>query len=118
MPLGIPLPNAVPWFDLTVELDGVTYTLEWHWNVRANDGAGAWYLSVLDGDGVEVILAGVQGVADYALGVGATARRFPGYLVLWDTTGNHEDPRFDDLGERHRLLYFTAAELGKTAAVG
>ncbi len=107
MPQVIETRSDLPWYDLQVDLDGVTVTLELRWNVHV----GAWYLAVLDADAVDTLQAGIRVVADFPLSAYWTGRTPPGALVAIDTAGDGRDPGVDDLGSRVVLVYFTAAEL-------
>lgn len=107
MPLVIPLPSGLPNFDVQADLDGTTYTLALRWNVRL----GAWFLRVLDAQGVVVLLGDQRLVADFPLAAYVTGRSPPGFLAAVDTSGAGMDPGFDDLGSRVILRYTTAAEL-------
>jgi hypothetical protein len=112
MPLRIPLdngpPNVLPFFDVQVDIDGGTYTLQLRWNVRL----AAWFLTVLDEEGATVL------IGDSALRVGGPVKpyftgRIPaGAFVPVDTSGGQVDPGYSDLGVRVQLDYFTATELG------
>lgn len=108
----IPIPliegAPLPFFDMVVPLDGVNYTLQFRWNVRAS----AWYLDVLDEPGTTVLLAGLKIVADWPLAAYTTARQPPGLFVAVDSSGANIDPTLEDFGVRVNLLYFTATELG------
>lgn len=104
----IQLLNAQSFFDVRATLDGVNYLLEVRWNVRAQ----AFYLLLLDDEGTTVILGAIRMVCNWPLGSANTGRRLPGALVLVDTSGLNEDPGLNDLGKRHQLWYFDAAELG------
>jgi hypothetical protein len=98
-------------FDLQVALDGVTYTLEFRWNVRAS----AWFMAVLDAQGVTAHVVGVKLVVDYPLNRFSPNRTPPGLFMAIDTSatqGMGEDPGFDDLGNRVQIAYLTAADLG------
>lgn len=98
------------YFDLQATLDGVTYTLEFRWNVRL----GAWFMNVLDAEGVEPRLIGVRLVADYPLAQNIVDRDPPGYFLAVDTgaaAGFGVDPGFDDLGSRVQLVYVPEAEI-------
>ena len=97
-------------FDMQAVLDGVTYTLEFRWNVRL----GAWFMNVLDADGEEARLLGLRLVADYPLAANIADRTPPGVFLALDTgaaVGSGEDPGFDDLGSRVQLMYIPKAEL-------
>lgn len=98
-------------FDLQATLDGVTYTLEFRWNVRL----GAWFMHVLDADGVTPYQLGVRLVVDWPLGKYISGRRPTGVFIALDTgspIGHGEDPGFDDLGSRVQLHYVPLSELG------
>jgi hypothetical protein len=97
-------------FDLQAQLDGVTYTLEFRWNVRL----GAWFMNVLDAEGESPCLVGVRLVADWPLAQNIVDRSPPGYFLALDTgaaEGSGEDPGFDDLGSRVQLWYIPEAEI-------
>lgn len=108
MSVVVPLRNGLPFFDVQAQLDGVTYTLELRWNVRAT----AWFLNVLDEAEQNVFLAGLKLVANFPLAAYVTGRSPPGALVCVDTSGQGADPGLNDLGARHQLLYYSKAELG------
>lgn len=107
----IPLPGNtgdLPFFDLQAVLDGVTYTLQFRWNVRL----GAWFVTVLDGEGATVIVGDTALRVAFPLNAYFTGRQPPGAFVLMDTAGAGVDPGLVDLGQRFKLVYFTAAALG------
>lgn len=105
--LGIPLRSDLPFFDVQVPLDGVTYTLEFRWNVRA----AAWFMTVLDEQAETVLMAGLKLVLGAFIGLEQTGRQPPGVFLMLDTSGTNVDPGVDDLGDRVRLEYLTAADL-------
>ena len=107
MPQTIPLPPALPNFDLQADLDGTTYTLAMRWNARL----GAWFVRVLDATGVVVLMGDQRLVADFPVALYVTGRQPPGLLTAVDTSGAGLNPGFDDLGSRVILTYTTAAEL-------
>jgi hypothetical protein len=97
-------------FDLQATLDGVTYTLEFRWNVRL----GAWFMNVLDAEGEEARLVGQRLVADYFFPRNIVDRAPPGLFLALDTgsaEGRGQDPGFDDLGSRVQLWYFPEDEI-------
>lgn len=107
MPLTIKARGDIPYYDLQAVLDDVTYTIELKWNVRL----GAWFMNVLDGQGVGLFQGGLRLVANWPLAAYTTGRTPPGAFFLFDTSGQEEDPGMADLGVRHKLLYYTASEL-------
>lgn len=113
MSLTIPLPKettastTVPHFDFQVQLDGVTYTLEFRWNTRQS----GWFMSIQEEDETP-IMSGIRVVVDLPLGKRSRDERMPsGALIALDTQDQHKDPDYDELGPRVVLLYFTADEL-------
>lgn len=108
MSVVIPVQSDASFFDLRVVLEDVTYTLEFRWIVRAQ----AWFMNILDAEGVNMIRAGLRIVADFPLWPYAATRTPPGAFVCVDTTGAQQDPGLDDFGTRHQLIYLTAEELG------
>lgn len=113
MALVIPIARAADdaaYFDLLATLDGTLYTLEFRWNVRL----GAWFMTVLDGEGTTPLLLGVRLVVDYPLAQNLVDRTPPGYFLAVDTgasDGFGIDPGFDDLGSRVQLWYVPEAEI-------
>lgn len=98
-------------FEQQAVLDDVTYTLEFRWNDRLS----AWFMNVLDAEGVVSHIVGLRCVADYAVPQHLVDRSPPGLFVFVDTSaviGEGEDPGFDDLGSRVQLYYITEAEIG------
>ena len=111
--VNLPAPQSppIPFLDVSVVLDDVTYTLSFHWNSR-DDG---WYMTVLDESGQVIILGAVRLVADWPLYRNVVTRKPPGLLMVRDTSGAGSDPGLSDLGGRCVLVYLTdaeAAELG------
>src|SRR5690348_985948 len=108
MSLVIPVESTATFFDLQVTLEDATYTLEFRWNVRAS----AWFMNILDAEGVNMIRAGIRLVANFPLVPYCAVRTPPGVLALVDTSGANEEAGRDDLGVRHQLFYWTSEELG------
>jgi hypothetical protein len=109
VPEQIPTRGDLPFFDLLMVLEGVTYTLECRYNVRD----GSWYMNVLDEQGVGVLQAGLKLIVNYPLGAYTTGRTPPGVFVAVDTSGQEREIESqEDLGSRVQLWYFTAEELG------
>jgi hypothetical protein len=112
MPLRIDIPlsegTPLPFFDMQAPLEGVTYTLQFRWNVRNS----SWYMNVLDEQSETVFIAGIRLVSNWPLAAYNTGRSPPGSFVVVDTGGEGADADISSLGIRHLLLYFTAAELG------
>ena len=109
----IAIEQESPYFRLTTELDGISYSLSFRWNGRA----GQWVLDLGDGDG-NVIKAGIRCVLGVPLlyqyqgqpGVPA------GFLVFVDTTNANRDMEYADLGRRVVLTYVPAADMAAAIA--
>lgn len=94
--------DGTRWYDLTVELDGKSYTLEFNWNARME----SWSASISDADGliaVSRVLCGIT-LFDY------TDPRLPPGLLTVDVDGAIP-PGLTELGDTFKLLYYTEAEL-------
>lgn len=103
----LPLRPDLPHYLFQVELEGRTYTLELRWNERA----AGWFLSVLTADEVP-ILQGRRVVVGFPLL--ARFRDFrlpPGELEAIDTTGAGRDPGLTELGARVQLMYTDSTSL-------
>ena len=107
--IQIPTRSDLPFYDLQVTLDGVTYTLEFRWNVRA----AGWFMAILDAEGVNVLRAGIRLVANWPLEAYRADRQPRGVLMALDTSSSGLDPGRDDLGDRVQLVYISADELGR-----
>lgn len=107
MPVRIPVRPGLTYFTTEITLDGANYALLLRWNLREE----AWYMDVLDEPQTTVLVGGLKLVADYPLGIPRTGRMPPGLFVALDTTGEGIDPGIDDLGDRVKLLYYSADEL-------
>lgn len=100
--------TQVPSSKFRCTLDQQVYTFELAWNMRAG-----WFLSMTDSSGV-VIFGPKRLVADWDLLWTSVAPSRPrGELLCMDSTGQHADPRFEDMGTRHSLVYFTADEVAE-----
>lgn len=107
MAIEIPLETGVPYFDVQADLDGATYVLTLRWNTRSL----GWILDVADSSETTIV-SGVRVVVDFPILAYQGTRRPPGALLFSDTSGEGVDPGADDLGDRVRLYYLTAAEIG------
>jgi hypothetical protein len=110
---ALPVLSGVPWQEWDVELEQRTYRCELRWN----DRAGGWFLSLSDSLGVRIV-SSQKVVLDFPLTRRvADARVFPGLLMAHDSSGASSPPTLADLGTRVALLYFdsaTTAELFPT----
>ena len=111
---NIPLRNDLTHYAFFTTLDGVTYELEFRYNLRSD----CWYFDLRLEDGTEV-LNGIKLVVNYPLLLGKQNENTPaGVLIATDTTGQKQDPGVADLGGRVTLAYYDAesAELLRTLA--
>lgn len=91
---------------LRVLLDGVELELD----VRWNDRASAWMLTVSDDDGL--VTAGRRIVVGVPLLARVMSDRLPaGELIAVDTSDTDADPGEGELGRRVELVYVTASEV-------
>jgi hypothetical protein len=107
--MSVIIPNRpdLTWYDMQVVLENVTYTLEFRWNTRES----AWYMD-LKAEDDDPIVTSVKIVVDFPLCARLNDPRRPsGYFLANDTTNLSQDPGIADLGDRVRLLYFTADEI-------
>ena len=98
--------NAGPHYSFGVELDGVSYGLEFRWNARAE----SWFMAIYDGEDT-LLLPSVRVVLGVLLARRFRAAGVPGDFVAVDTTGRQEDAGLRDFGTRVLLLYYSAGEL-------
>jgi hypothetical protein len=109
------MPRIIPFFagsffTQQVPLDGVVYTLDFHWNNRAE----SWTLTIRDVE-QNLILAGirlVQGID--MLSQYQSYEIPPGELYIFDFSGDFSDIKRDDFTNDRdlKLIYFTEAEIG------
>jgi hypothetical protein len=107
MSVIIPITVDAAYFDLVVDLEGVSYTLEFRWNTPME----AWFMAVYDDTGATMITAPARLVSNWPFNAYAANRQPPGAFFCVDTAGVGDEPGFTDLGVRHQLYYLTAAEL-------
>lgn len=109
--LSIPCtPDGTAHWTQRTALDGADFGLAFDWNQRD----GHWRLSISDASGVAIRSGIVLVVNEMLLRGVVDARRPPGELAVVDATDtNDTDPGFSDLGARFKLIYATAAELGR-----
>ena len=97
-------------YTLRATLDGSTFILELAWNERV----GAWYLSILDADGVALLRSRKLATNSPIL------KRFrfieglpPGDLIACDPSESLDYAGYSDLGPDKgvELVYFEAADL-------
>ena len=103
----IPCDAALPYWDQTTTLDGISYLLQFRYNTRES----VYYLSISSADGR----------IDYALGIKLVQSTFllrpfptpPGEMMVVAATLDDSPPRLGDLadGARCTLLYIPKADL-------
>ena len=106
--LEIGLPTGVAFFRTRVELDGVTFLLDFAWNARL----GQWLMSVYDAEAAPLV-EGIGIASNWPLlRHHKWDTRMPaGELIATDLTETIEAPGYDELGTTVPLIYHTAAEL-------
>lgn len=105
--LRLPTRTDLVDYDMTVDLDGVTYLMTFRFN--ASDGY--WYMGLADIDGAP-IRTGIRIVlgADF-LRLVRDIRKPPGLMAAVDTTGQSIEAGLEDLGRAVRMLYVESASL-------
>lgn len=107
MAFELPTRTDLARYSFEVDLDDVNYSLSFEWNDRDS----GWYLSVFSSEGTP-LLQGRRVVLGYPLLNLYSLSGLPsGALIAVDSSGKNEEPGSGDLGERVKLLYFTAAEV-------
>lgn len=105
--IEIPIP-AGPHSELSISLDGVTYTFAFRWSSRTQ----SWTFDIGAADGT-LIAGGMALVAGYPLleRFGRRSDLPSGALLLFDSEMQSADPGFTDLTTRHALIYLSAEEI-------
>lgn len=109
MAFGISLPAPVPTYTQRVTLDGVDYRLRMEWNSRSG-----WYIGLSDIVDDSPVFSPVRVRVGWDFLYGITdARRPPGMLWAWDSSGAMLPPGYQDLGpgRRVQLIYVPVDEL-------
>jgi hypothetical protein len=106
MPVTIPCDPSLTSYVMQTVLDGITYTLAFHWNTREE----AWYFDIQTADRTPLV-SGIKIVVGFPLGFRTpNANKPPGLFTAVDTTGKKQDPGIADLGNRVKLLYLSEDE--------
>ena len=105
--IRIPLDQDSPEFVQQTQLDGITYTLRFHWNEREQ----SWYLAIGDVDDVPIVTSRKMVSEWPMLHREQSERKPPGSLWVVDLTGSGEPPGLSDLDKRVVLLYLDEEEM-------
>lgn len=107
MSIRVKLTPSLNNYTRIMPISGVNYAFaNIHWN---SEDAG-WYFDLLEEDGTP-ILAGIKLVLGVSLGRTSTHPFFKAnILTLVDSSGDHKDPGFDDLGGRVQLAVTVLAD--------
>ncbi len=103
------LPFIPSEFDYTVNtvIEGTEFIFDVRWNGRDS----AWYMDLLDVDGV-MIRAGMKIALGSPMGIRVADASFPdGFFSPSDLSNTGVDAGFDDLGVRVVVFFFTNEEL-------
>lgn len=97
---------VLPAFSVTTAIEGVNYILSFRWNGRGQ----FWALDVSDSFGTPILFGnGMHLGAIFNFPKNAALP--PGALALFDTSGRDVEPTQFDLGDRVKIVYFSAAEM-------
>jgi hypothetical protein len=103
----IPLTSSVMSYTFTIDLDGKTYGLSFHFNSRSRQ----WYFDMVSSDGVPLIDGAPVFVNQAVLSRFSNPLLPPGDVLFIDTSGANRDPDDTDLGTRVLMMYLDAAEV-------
>jgi hypothetical protein len=107
--LTIPTQGGVPYYTITIKLDGREFGLRFAWNQREE----RWYMDIRDDTG-EALAVGVKVIANWPLLRGSQfdTRLPPGVFMAFDLTQDGSPPGFYDLepGRRVELSYLPVSE--------
>lgn len=109
MPQIIPFRPSEANYEFDVAIDGVTYTFDVHWNSREE----AWYFHIFQPSdvvlGLYPVVCNVKVVLGTYLGRRTHHPLFQNGLLLCRVSQGDDlsEPRFDDMGTRVQVLYFT-----------
>lgn len=113
----LPLEPSIARYDFTLALPtpgalaGTPYIFALRWNSRDT----AWYMDVSEIDETTIVI-GLKLVLGTYIGRTVTHPLFTeGVFVAVDTTNQHEEATYDDMGTRVELWYYTAAEIAAAA---
>lgn len=101
--------DGVQWYDISIDLDDVTYVLEFSWNPIGL----FWAMTIRDRDENILISERRIVVGELLLSRFRDIRLPAGEMMAIDTTGADIDPGVTELGEDARvaLLYMDAADM-------
>jgi hypothetical protein len=99
--LEIPLPTDTYNFRINITLDGDIYFMEFNWNGRLN----FWTYDLILSDNTPLV-QGIRLAVSYPLSKKYVyTKGLSQNLFLYDTTEKNEEPTFQGLGRRWRLMY-------------
>ena len=108
--LLIPVDSIDPAYDFQIDLENVTYTLDFEFNERARQ----WQMSIFDSVGEDLILGSVPVLINTVLlypyrGIENIP---PGSFVAIDETGRAQNPNRANFGSDIKLYYQEAVDSG------
>lgn len=115
MPVVIPFRPSISPYAFDVAIGDALYTIDVHWNAREE----AWYFDVSDLSdivrGLYPIVKGVKIVLGTYLGRRAQHPLFQDGVMLCRVPQGDDvsEPRYDDMGTRVQVWYYTRAELAQ-----
>lgn len=102
----LPTRVSLPSYRYRIDLDGVTYVLDFIYNSRMEK----WLVQVEDEEG-NVLVAHVPIIVDWNLFGRFVQETMPsGIIAAYDSSGNQEDPGRFDLGARVKMVYQEASD--------
>lgn len=104
----IPVRSDLDDWSQVVDLDGASYQLRWHKNLRET----AWMLDIRDADGTDLLVGRAVRVNVPLNGWLPRAGLPRGILMAVDTSGQEKEiENYDELGERVKVEYIPEDDL-------
>jgi hypothetical protein len=103
----LPVSQSLPRFFFDIELEEVTYRLEFEFNDRSR----IWYMNIRDSEANPIVMGLTVTIGSDILAPYHHKSCPPGALIAYDSTGKDLDGNVEDLGERIQLVYFDSTEL-------
>ena len=104
--LVIPTRSDLDNYKFTIDLEGLTYGFEFHYNGRMQK----WVFDLTQEDGTPILQSTPVYVNQLPLQRFQTELKPPGEILFLDTSGANLDPTEDDLGTRVLMMYIESVE--------
>ena len=101
--LAIPIGSENAAYSFQIDLEGVTYTLDFSFNERSEE----WQMAIYDAAEENLLLGSMPVLTNIAINFPHTSRPGvpPGYFIALDETGNNQNANRDNFGSDIKLFY-------------